>query len=146
MFTRGELNEIIPFPLVEGLAEEDLFAWWKEQTGHPGTRAILALIVAAYHQYRMREMFRAPRTPEEKSLANAILSGAAVSIAPVGMQDVHTLSAYGNALPIFQRVDNDRWRLGWSADGFRCEEWNEADPAKAMEQAQQRYAGWLSGL
>jgi hypothetical protein len=138
---KGALGEIIPEPLVHGLTEEDLLAWWAELSEEEAGREDLSLAIGVYHQRRMRAMFDGPHSEVERGLVEAVLSGVPVSIAPVGAQSTD-ITAHLTFVPVLQYLGENRWRLG-TPDYGRNEVWDEAVPCAAVQRAQQLYRQWF---
>lgn len=97
MLERNSQGHILCPPLVAGVTQEDLLAWYGDIVGEQfgtlveqyGAAAMTELAVMAYSQARYLTLFSeavSPETEDEQALVQAVLAGAPFSLTPVGLE------------------------------------------------------------
>jgi len=97
-FDRGGLGQIMPPPLVDGMTPDELLVWFRNVTPGVdtliegfGADGVMALAIAAYTRQRMIALFdgeEQPRTDDERALVQAAEAGEAISLVPVGLEEL----------------------------------------------------------
>ncbi len=151
MTAYGMHGEILPPPLVAGLTSEEALDRFKvaiQEAGSPDVaipargpnlEGMYNLALLYVHQFNLRQaLAQQLHTPEAHQLHQAVVEQRKpLSLRPVGMEKL----IFSSFTPIFQRIDDRRWRVGRLDDG-RIEEIETSDPAEALEWAWQVFAEW----
>jgi hypothetical protein len=147
-FQTGPYGEVYPIPLVGGVHPDEalkMLADDSEAMGSPidmPTRGksldgMYNLGLLYVHQQRLREALAGTLDlPEAQALRKVVIEqGMPMSLRPLTLEATEHQFA-----PVLRCLDGGRWRVGQEPQAV---EFQEADPAAAMEKAQQVYVSWV---
>ena len=148
---RGPYGEILPPPLVGGVAPEEALARLVADNAEMGVevsvpgkgRALEGMYNVALvyvHQLRLREALagRLPDDPDAEALRRAVMEERELlSLRPPGLEHL----VFTTFAPVLRHLGDGRWRVGLPDHG-QVEEFEEDDPGRAVERAQALYVAW----